>query len=84
MTNELLDSEKIFPKSTNCYQNLDARGKPSTVFPRGRLVETERIHTCEALSDDRRNRAEPRPCDNRNTENSVEQSNVSKHTLLEE
>ena len=29
--------------------NLDARGKPSTVFPRGRLVETERTPTYEAL-----------------------------------
>ena len=45
---------------------FDARGKPSTVFPRGWLVETEGTLRCEARFDGRIILAEPRLCDNRN------------------
>jgi len=34
------DFSKILPKIELQITNFDARGKPSTVFPRGRLVET--------------------------------------------
>ena len=46
--------------------HLDARGTPSTMFPRGRLVETECDVTCEARFDGRIIPAEPTLCDNRN------------------
>ena len=59
--------------------NLDARGKPSTMFPRGRLVETERTPTYKALFDKWTTFAELSPCHTQITEPYAEQSNFRKY-----
>ena len=45
------DLEMTSKKNLEHQTNLDARGEPSTVFPRGRRVETEPTSTYEALFD---------------------------------